>query len=92
MDANYLYGYAMRQFLPTGGFKWMDAEVIENWTEFIINQKDEQEVGYFLEVDLEYPEELHNTHNNYPCAPEKIEIIRYWGRNVGQNIKVKNSA
>ena len=31
MDANNLYGYAMRQYLPTGGFKWMDAEVIENW-------------------------------------------------------------
>ena len=48
VDANNLYGYAMRQYLPTGGFKWMDAEVIENWKEFILNQQDEQEDGNFL--------------------------------------------
>ena len=55
MDANNLYGYAMRQNLPTGGFKWMEAEVIDNGTNFIMEQQDEQEDVYFLEVDLEYP-------------------------------------
>ena len=28
----------------------------------------------FLEVDLEYPKELHQLHNDYPLAPDKIEI------------------
>ena len=28
----------------------------------------------FLEVDLEYPEDLHNLHNDYPFAPERIKI------------------
>ena len=71
IDANNLYGYAMRRPLPTVGFVWVDVTERENRAEFILQQQDEQEDGYFLEVDLEYPEELHDTHDNYPCAPEK---------------------
>ena len=33
-------------------------------------------VGYILEVDLEYPDKLHNLHNDYPLAPEKLEITQ----------------
>ena len=55
VDANNLYGWAMMQYLPTGGFRWVDVKDTDNWEEFILNQKDEQEDGYFLEVDLEYP-------------------------------------
>ena len=43
---------------------------------FILAQKDEEEDGYFLEVDLEYPEELHGEHDEYPLAPEKFKIKR----------------
>ena len=31
-------------------------------------------IGYFLEVDLEYPDELHEFHNDYPVAPEKLTV------------------
>ena len=31
-------------------------------------------VGYLLEIDLKYPSELHDSHNDYPLAPEKLEI------------------
>ena len=37
-----------------------------------INEK--SEIGYFLEVDLEYPDELHELHNDYPLAPEKLAV------------------
>merc|ERR1711954_227395 len=74
MDANNLYGWAMSQYLPTGGFKWVDVSTNEDWTDFILAQGDEQEEGYFLDVDLEYPEELHELHDTYPCAPERFKI------------------
>jgi len=71
LDANNLYGWAMSQPLPTGDFPWIDPQEIhlgkDHYTE-------NSEKGIILEVDLEYPEELHHLHNDYPCAPEKICI------------------
>ena len=70
LDANNLYGYAMVQPLPTGGFQWVkDLEGFD-----VTNISDEAETGYFLEVDLEYPQELHDLHSDYPLAPEKMRI------------------
>ena len=40
----------------------------------IILINDKSPIGYFLEVDLEYPEELHELHNDFPLAPEKIAV------------------
>ena len=69
LDANNLYGWAMSQSLPTGDFKWIPSEdfILENYT-------NNTRKGAILEVDLEYPEELHDLHNDYPLAPEKILI------------------
>ena len=64
LDANNLYGYAMCKKLPTGGFKWMTEEELENWRDH----------SCILEVDLEYPEGLHDLHNEYPLAPERLMI------------------
>jgi len=70
LDANNLYGWAMCQDLPVNGFKWMNEEELNNWSELSkIKGK-----GCILEVDLEYPEELHNLHNEYPLAPERIKF------------------
>ena len=64
LDANNLYGWAMSKPLPTHGFKWMDESELSLWK----NQK------CILEVDLEYPQGLHDLHNDYPLAPERIEV------------------
>ena len=73
LDANNLYGWAMSQSLPTGDFKWeFLPELIEE--EWIMGIKSDSERGYIFEVDLEYPEELHDTHNDYPVAVENIKI------------------
>ena len=71
LDANNLYGYAMSKFLPTSGFKWIDPK------EFDLNKYTSNSSKVCaLEVDLEYPKELHELHNDYPFAPGKIEIKR----------------
>ena len=72
LDANNLYGWAMTQYLPYGGFKWLSKKEID---EFDLNLiKENSSTGYILEVDLEYPSELHDFHNDYPVAREKLEI------------------
>ena len=69
LDANNLYGWAMSQYLPTGGFKWLSEKEV-NLSKF----DDNSEKGLILEVDLEYPKELHDLHNDYPLAAEKIKV------------------
>jgi hypothetical protein len=64
MDANNLYGWAMSQPLPIKDFKWMGGVELEEWTEH----------SCILEVDLEYPDELNDKHNEYPLAPERIMV------------------
>ena len=44
----------------------------------ILNKKDNSLHGYFLEVDLGYPKNLHEKHSDYPMAPEKIRIKTEW--------------
>ena len=47
------------------------------WDKFEMKNMDDSSIGYFLEVDLEYPDELHELHNHFPLAPEiadKYEI------------------
>ena len=72
LDANNLYGWAMSQYLPTGGFKWMTQKQIDKID--LAKYKKDSDKGIILEVDLEYPEELHDLHNDYPLAAEKIKV------------------
>ena len=65
LDANNLYGSSMIQKLPYKKLKWHDTLKEED----IINYKNNN-IRYILEVDLEYPKELHDLHNDYPMAPE----------------------
>jgi len=68
LDANNLYGWAISLPLPVRGFKWMTD--LKNLREF----SDQEGRGCILEVDLEYQKKLHDLHNEYPLAPERIEI------------------
>ena len=43
-----------------------------------MNIKINSSTGYVLEVDLEYPEKLHDIHNDYPLVPEKTNIPKHW--------------
>ena len=72
LDANNLYGWAMSQYLPTGGFKWLKQNKIDNLD--LKKYDKENKKGIILEVDLEYPEKLHDLHNDYPLAPEKVKV------------------
>ena len=72
LDANNLYGWAMSQYLPTGGFRWMTEKKINKID--LAKYKEDSDKGIILEVDLKYPEELHNLHNDYPLAAEKIKV------------------
>ncbi len=64
LDANNLYGWAMSKPLPHKNFKWMKEEELKSW----------ESKPCILEVDLKYPKKLHDLHNEYPLAPEKLLV------------------
>ena len=72
LDTNNLYGWEMSQKLPYKGFRWMDEKQFESIDPMDVDADDDE--GYILQVDLEYPKELHTAHNDYPLAPENINI------------------
>ena len=62
--------WTINEYLPSEEFK-----LLKNVDGFDVNSINEKsEIGYFLEVDLEYLDELHELHNDYPLAPEKLAI------------------
>ena len=64
LNANKLYGWAMSKQLPTSGFEWMTDDELDDW----------KHLSCFLEVDLQYPEDLHDLHNDYPLPSESVKI------------------
>ena len=72
LDMNNLYGHAMSQYLPYANFKWVKN--INEIEQKLMKIKSNNSIGYILEVDLEYTQNLHNEHSDYPLAPEKIII------------------
>ena len=70
LDKNNLCGWAMSKYLPSRKFEWLRN--VDSFDVMSIDKK--SDVGYILEVDLEYPKELHELHNDYPLAPEKLAV------------------
>ena len=72
LDANNLYGWAMSQYLPTGGFKWLTEKQINKIN--LAQYNEDSNKGLLIEVDLEYLKELHDLHNDYPLAAERVRV------------------
>ena len=70
---NNLYGWAMSQKLPVNSCEWIKntSQFIED---FMKNYNEESDEGYFFEVDVQYPEKLHELHNDLPFLPERMKI------------------
>ena len=69
LDANNLYGWAMLQPLPTSKFRWVEID-----SDQISDLATSKIKGYLLEVNVRYPTELHDSHNDLPFMCEKMKI------------------
>lgn len=74
LDANSLYATAQSEPLPIGNFRFLSDEEINDFDLFSI--KADAEVGYIIECDLAYPPHLHDSHNDYPMAPDHLTVTR----------------
>ena len=68
LDANNLYRWAMSQKVPMNGFKWV-TKLSRFKERFIKNYNENSDMGYFLEVDIDYPKELFNLQKDLPFLP-----------------------
>ena len=75
LDVNNLDVWAMSQKLPVNDFKRIEDTSQFN-EDFIKNYNEENDEGYFFEVDVQYIEKLHKFHNDLPVLSLKIKIER----------------
>ena len=73
-DATSLYAGTIQQPLPGGNYKWRNDLTIVD----LLNADCFGDVGYFVEVDLEYLPHLHDQHNDLPLAAEKLQTKTEW--------------
>ena len=85
LDANNLYAWSMMQCLPKGNFEWVEAENIKE----VLTAPPDSPIGYILEVDLQYPKELHDSHSDYPLAPESLCVPENWFSDYQHNLLKK---
>ena len=92
-DANNLYGFAMKESLPTGGFKFLSPREIADFD--VTTPQPDDPIGYILEVDLDYPAHLHDDHNDYPLAPESKSVtpdmLSEYGKHLASKLGQKFS-
>ena len=73
----------MSSYLPYGGFKWL--KYVDGFDVISISEK--SPIGYILEVDLECPDDLHVSHNDYPLVPEKLAISYAFLQTIVKNCR-----
>ena len=86
---NKLHGWALSSYLPYGGFKW-----IKNVDGFDVNSINEKSpIVYFLQLDPEYPDEVHELHHEYPLAPENFavssDMLSKYCKEIADKYKIK---
>ena len=75
LDANNLYGWAMSQKLPIDDFEWVEKDDLSKFNDsFIRNYDGNSDKGYILEVDVEYPKNIHKLHSDLSFLPERKQI------------------
>ena len=68
----------MSQKLPLDGLKWVEENDLSKFNEkFIKSHNENSDKGYFLEVDVEYPKNLHKLHSDLPFLPERKKIEKF---------------
>ena len=92
MDATNLYGHSMSQFLPYDEIEMWHGhpDLYMNWLEEILNTPDDNEIGYFLEVDLKYPDNIKEKTKRFPFCPENKIIPKEKYNEYMNEIKPKN--
>ena len=71
-DVNNLYGAAILEYLLYDGFEWVNESEVDGINFNCVSAS--SDVGYFLDIDLKYSGKLHELHNDYPLAPEKLKV------------------
>ena len=77
----------MSQYLPTGDFRWLTEKEIKKID--FAKYKEDSKKGVILEVDLEYQQESHDLHNDYPLAPEKMKVTKEMLSSYCESIREK---
>ena len=89
LDMNNLYGWAMNEYFPYKEFNWLKN--VDELDVMSINEK--SPIGYLLEVDLEYPNKLHELHNDYPLSPKELavssDMLSKYCKKIADKYKIK---
>ena len=76
LDTNNQYGWSMCEKLPAGRFKWIEKDDLLKFDEkFIKNYDKNSDIGYVLEVDVEYTKVLHKLHSDLPSYLKEWKSI-----------------
>ena len=86
-DVTYLYAGTMQKMMPLGNYKWNSVITLDQ----ILGTLEDSNVGYFVEVDLKYPQHLRDSHNGLPLAPGKLCVRSSWLSPFAQTFGLKSS-
>ena len=92
MDATNLYGHSMIQPLPYDEIEMWHGhpDVYMNKLDEVLNTPDDSDIGYFVEVDLKYPDNIKEKTKNFPIAPENKIIHKDEYNTYMKKLKPKN--